>query len=205
MCQYHLKKAMEIRILPNPEQKKVLQKWAGATENPNKKLRALLVSEKVISEKDSWLKDVPNWVRQGGVIQLVNAHITNFAKKRKNKDHYFVINFRSRKKAMTETMDFDKRAVKLKPKDRTHCLVDVYSRKLGGPLLLKDSQRVINQLVDMKTPPCDFKIQFHYKTHDYFLVLPVPFSILEDKDKAPHQVVSLDSGVRSFMTGYSPS
>ena len=64
-----------------------------------------------------------------------------------------MINFRSRKKAMTETMDFDKRAVKLKPKDRTHCLVDVYSRKLGGPLLVKDSQRVISQLVDMKTPP----------------------------------------------------
>ena len=64
---------------------------------------------------------------------------------------------------------------------------------------------MISQLVDIKTPPCDFKIQYHYKTIDYFLVLPVPFSILEDKDKAPHQVVSLDLGVRSFMTGYSPS
>ena len=123
---------MKIRILPNPEQKKILQKWAGAArflynkaldlvrngEIPNKKLRALLVPEKVISEKDSWLKDVPNCVWQGGVIQLVNAHITNFAKKKKNKDHHFLINFRSRKKAMTETMDFDKRAVKLKPKDK---------------------------------------------------------------------------------------
>ena len=96
---------MKIRILPNPEQKKILQKWAGTTrflynkalelvrngENPNKKLCALLVSEKAISEKGSWLKDVPNCVRQGGVIQLVNAHITNFAKKKNNKDHHFVI------------------------------------------------------------------------------------------------------------------
>ena len=67
-------------------------------------------------------------------------------------------------------MDFDKRVVKLRPKDRG--LIDVYSRKLGDPFLLKDSQRVLSQLVDMKTPPCDFKIQYHYKAHDYFLVLP---------------------------------
>ena len=92
-------KSDENENLPNPEQKKILQKWAGAIrflynkalelvrngENPNKKLRALLVSEKVISEKDSWLKDVPNCVRQGGIIQLVNAHITNFAKKKRTR------------------------------------------------------------------------------------------------------------------------
>ena len=64
--------------------------------NPNKKLHALLVSEEVISEKGSWLTDVPNRVRQGGVIQLGNAHITILPRK-KNKNHHFMINFQERK------------------------------------------------------------------------------------------------------------
>ena len=104
---------MKIRILSNPEQKKVLQKWTGATrflkerrgngENPNKKRRALLVSEKMIPEKDSRLKDVPNCVRQGGVIQLVNAHFTNFSKKKKEQRS----SFRDQLQIKKESIDRD--------------------------------------------------------------------------------------------------
>jgi len=56
----------------------------------------------------------------------------------------------------------------------------------------------------MKTPPCDFKIQYRYKTKEWYLLIPYPFGI-EVKKEPTHEVVALDPGVRTFLTAYSPT
>ena len=58
-------------------------------EKVSKKLRTKLITKKSVKKGEEWLKKIPNCVKQGGVIQLINTFRTNFAKKRITNEHKF--------------------------------------------------------------------------------------------------------------------
>lgn len=157
----------------------------------------------MISEKDSWLKEAPNCVRQGGVIQLVQAFETNFAKQKKDPNFKFRVNFRSRKIVKTEVIDFDKRYATIKRTSDKTAELWIFKDKLGGPLKIVDSKKYIDVLSEMDKPPSDFKIQYYYRTGEFYLLLPTKMTHQSRRSK--HDVVALDPGSRLFLTAYSPT
>jgi len=222
---------MKIRMKPTEKQREIMRRWVGthrwiynkALEQivtkkekvPSfRKLRKRMMGKKeksVLEEEAPWLKEIPNRVKQGGIKQLTEAYNTNFGKNKKNNNKSsFKIHFKSKKHSHTETIgDFDKcngkfTSVEGFPKQAYFCFMP---KKLKNPILLKDSKKYIQQLANWKEPPCDFKIQYYYRTKEWFLLLPYHLEtptlskILEEK----HLVVSLDPGVRSFMSAYSPT
>ena len=167
---------------------------------------------------EEWMEEIPNCVKQGGVKQLVMAFETNFAKKKKNTEKSkFEVHFRSKKKCLTEVIDFDKRSTEfLKGNNSTSAFIKVLATKLGRDdpndkkkkktdkhIPLCDSKKTISRLLEMKCPPCDFKVQYRYKTKEWYLLIPYPFGKEEKKPIPKHDVVSLDPGSRTFLTAYS--
>ena len=56
-----------------------------------KTLRAAIVNNGNYRDENTWVVKTPYEVRDGAMVDLVNAYKTNFAKRRKNKDHTFEI------------------------------------------------------------------------------------------------------------------
>jgi putative transposase len=215
------KKSLKIRILPTSEQKEILKQWIGTSRlmynralalvRNGERINAYELRDKLIHSKgkeDEWLSTIPNSVRYGGVAQLVQAFKTIFAKKKKEP---FDVHFMNKKKLRTGVINFDKRCCSFKPNksSTTEAFASISKRNLGSSLKIKDSEKVIQKLLEWKHPPCDFKIQCCYRTGDWFLILPYELDeeIDEHKEylKPKHSVIALDPGSRAFMSAYSPS
>jgi hypothetical protein len=121
---------------------------------------------------EEWLDEIPNMIKQGGVHQLTQAFQTNFSKKKKKG---FTVRFKSRKHLKTEVLSkLDKRkAAFLNPMDKTIQL-KLLPRSLKTPLLLVDSGKAIKRMKEWKNPPCDFQIQYHHKTKEWYCLFPYP-------------------------------
>lgn len=72
-------------------------------------------------------------------------------------------------------------------------------------MIVSDSKKYIKKLVQMKRPTSEVKVQYHYRTGDYYLLVPVENTPPRRTDSNMHQVVSIDPGVRTFATCYSPT
>lgn len=59
-----------------------------------KTFREAIVNNGNYQDENSWVVNTPYEVRDGAMVDLVNAYKTNFAKRRKNKDHTFEIGVR---------------------------------------------------------------------------------------------------------------
>jgi len=79
---------------------------------------------------------------------------------------------------------------------------------LETPLLLVDSERAIQKMEKWKRPPCDFQIQYHRKTKEWYCLFPYPLEEQQgskEEEIKKHSVVALDPGARAFLTAYSPT
>nr|QYA18551.1 RuvC-like nuclease Rnase H fold [Clandestinovirus] len=104
----------------------------------------------------------------------------------------------------TEVAQFDKRAVSFSAlQKQTEANVSLMPKYLEQ-MKIVDSKKFIRQLVQMKKPGCEVKIQYHYRTGEYFLLVPVEHHHTPT-ETPKHQVVSIDPGVRTFATCYSPT
>lgn len=212
---------MKVKMKPTKEQKEILKQWIGTSrlmynraldlvrkgEKINfQSLRNQLALNHTIKKGEEWLKKVPKCVKEGGVRQLIFAFKTNFAKQNKNNSNSpFKIHFRSKKKCLTEVMEFCKRGQSFaKGNKDNEVKFHLQPRKIKEPIRIIDSKKTISKLLAMKTPPCDFKVQYRYKTKEWYLLIPYPFGI-KKKKKPSHEVVALDPGVRTFLTAYSPT
>jgi putative transposase len=197
-------KARKIRVYPNPRQRDLLQKWFGTarwtynkclalikedrSKRSKKELRATLVNNENFVLKDTWVTEVPYEVRDGAMVDLINAYTSNFAKKRKNNDHHFEMQFRA-KKAPQEAIMIRGKCFKK----------GVFYPKFFGKERLRSSEP-LPDLVDY-----DCKL-IHTRLGHYYLCLPMPLEMVSDNQaRLEDRVVALDPGVRTFHTAYDPS
>ena len=209
-------KARKVRVYPTPEQRIILAVWFGAarwTYNQTiewmrgqpqgstisiKGIRDHCVSvEKLKREGRTVLLGVPYDVRDDGARDALKARASNLAQCKKSKlrgkaAHKFELKFRSRK-ARQES-------ISIHSKHWSHAR-GTYGNLFGcGWKNVSTSEPLPEKL------KYDARL-IRTKLGEYYLCIPAPLEPRGESqapDPALDSVVSLDPGVRTFMTAYSP-
>ena len=150
-----------------------------------------MINDKDLKPDNFWLKEIPYDTRQLSIKDFVMAHkaaITNFRNKNIKK---FQMNFKS-KKNLNQMFNIDKRAIDIK--------LNLFKRRKTGKLRIRNkTKKWIKE--NMKSIDCNCKIQKMYPNKYYLIVSQKK---QKQKQNQKHNVVSLDPGMRTFQTFYSP-
>ena len=208
-----------IRLRPNAEVSKVLKQWFGCVrktynwalgcmkDKPSEYklnmywLRKRFVNKCNIPKKYSYLLDTPKHVRDSALEDLVGGFKANMEKKKTNPDHQFEMHYRSKKDCQSITIPST--AIKLLINENSPLdpeikmfptflknVIKFHVRKRDGtvPLVQYDCKLTIDQL------------------GRFYLCIPQHVPVCDNQaDTKRHDWVALDPGVRTFMTGYSPT
>ena len=188
-------KTRKIRIYPTPEEREKLRKWMGTARwTYNKVLKMVqddgitdmsvirrhyLNNECFTTKELLWVKETPREVRSYVSRQLMSAYKTN----KKLHGNNFRMKYRS-KKDRIQTISI---------------LARDWNRNRGEYAFLKDivtseQSLKVNNMVN---------ITMNHLGH-FYLCVSVPLDIIDNQDDVRGKVISLDPGVRTFMTGYDP-
>jgi len=199
----------KIPIHPNEEDKKLLKNWLGVARWTYNKCvemdrmynepgiknfiysyeRVGLLRYDVIQNQETWVKVVPNAVRDYVVRRFLankKAALTNL--RRKNINH-FKMQFQSKKRLKSETIKIPHREWTRAYATKNSVIFDVLTR-------LNPSSNVF----EMKS---DFEIQ-HTWTGKWYLITPIKIPSQEIDENQVNSVVAIDPGVRTFATCYTP-
>jgi putative transposase len=189
-------------MLPNASQAEKLRKWFGIYRYVyNKGLEILKNSdydktkstldqlrERVVNDgnyypgkKDEWVKDLPQDTRDCAIRELVQSLNTNLASGRK-----FDISFKSRKKSQSIDIRTERQFNSIRGKYKF-----LNEIKLTEPMTEEE----------MKGLKYDVKVQMT-KNGEFYLI--VPTDVVRNENQVPHRIVSIDPGVRTFLTCYTP-
>ena len=171
-------------------------------------------------EENKWLEEVPYDTRQLVINDFMGAYkaaMTNFKrsnikgfelkyKSKKNPTQIFHINKRAlntwKKKILTKIKKKSKKSSKKKTKRETEENLIIFKRKkLGKIRLRKKMKKWYNK--NIKDIKHNCKI-IRYGSGEYYLLLSINNKDKKYEKKALFNIVSLDPGVRTFQTFYSP-
>jgi putative transposase len=197
-------KAFKTRVYPTNEQKQILKKWMEAAnwtynncvEAINKKtvkanaadLRAAFLNEEGLKEEFAWALETPYDIRDEAMRDVLKAVASNEALERP----HFELKFRSKKDASQSIVFLAKHWSHKRGAFANVAGATFRSHEKLPETLEYDSRMITNQLG-----------QFH-------LCVPRPLSVRSEVEAPTVKddrggVISLDPGVRTFMTGYDPS
>ena len=200
-------KVRRIRLFPTTEQRKKLVAWFGTarwtynkclelvkadrTKLKKGDLRTAIVNNANYETTNTWVCDTPYDVRDGAMIDLVNAYASNFAKKRKGKTAlpHFSLKYRSRKQ----------------PAESIYIRGRLFKHGRFYPTYLgKEPMRSAEPLPDSIEYDCRL---VRTRLGQYYICIPQPLAVASDNQAptATGRVASLDPGVRTFQTLYDPS
>lgn len=151
----------------------------------------ILVNDKDLTPDMKWQSDIPYDTRELVINDYCTAYKACISNLKRKNINYFKFRFKS-KKDNTQMFHINKKAI---TKD-----LDLFKRRKIGKLRVRKRMKKwlknhINKI------DCNCKI-IRYNPNQYYLLLSIK---KEDKyTKAPLNVVSLDPGVRTFQTFYSP-
>ena len=151
--------------------------------NTIKALREKFVNRPALVDKQ-WVLDVPYDVRDGAVREFVQNLGTELGKRKKNPDHYFSLKYKSR---IDSTMSI--------PILKKHWKERIWfpSQKMGkicGYEHLPDALLYDSKMV---------KTRFN----TFYMCIPQERQVHRVENRS--DVIALDPGVRTFLTGYDPS
>ena len=194
-------KAIKIRLFPTKEQQTILSKWFGTARwtynqcvdsfqtkkvKSNKKdLRAKHINNDNFEDENAWVSETPYDIRDEGMNDFLKALKATKAKKDLKRFHF---KFKS-KKDSTQSITVLKKHWGHKR--------GVYSgvfdwKKMKAEMDLPEKLGYDSRLI--KT-----------RLNKYYLCIPKPIEV-KSENQAPnstkHCTISLDPGVRTFMTGY---
>ena len=188
-------KVKKIQIYPNQKEKEILRRWLGSCRlsynlcldavNNNKskiskkELRAFCInldSESV--QKHLFLKETPYDIRDEGMNDLIKAYKNAFSKGEK-----FKIKFRSKKDHQQSIVIHHKH---WKHKRGAYEFIKNIKSAEEYPEVKHDSRLILDKL------------------NRWFISIPVELEIKSETQRPENNIISLDPGVRTFMTGYDP-
>lgn len=199
----------KVQLAPSVAQKALLKRWFGGARwvynhavatfketemKPTKKdLRKRFAHDEAFSKENTWMLQVPYDVRDGALEDALTAQ-SNARKLNKEKGIKSNLRFRS-KKAQSQSIYIPKASVKR----ITDHEVQIYGPKYRlGPIRTREC---LPQHFDHA-----FRLQFT-RLGEVALIVPMdsPPKPPPPAQDAPKRILSLDPGVRTFMTGYDPS
>lgn len=152
-----------------------------------KKLRARFINNKLFEGTDNaWVIDTPYDVRDEAMIDVLKAYGSNFAKLKKNPEHRFKLKFRS-KHAESQSIVIHSKHWKS---------AGIFHPTRWGKERLRAAESLPNDLVYDTRMVRDRLGRFYLCQ-----ILPLQEVAI---DQPREQIIALDPGVRTFMTGYSP-
>lgn len=224
-------KCMKIQVLPTTEQKETLRRWIGTSrwtynqcvayhkDNPFcsiKELRSRFLNEEALKGTEfEWALNVPYDIRDEGARDFMKAVESNKAKQKKDNQHKYEIQFRSKKKCSQETINILGKHVRWNPNEASQ--LSFFTRSFHEPLKLAEPMPpgCFEERKGKKGMVCIYDLRLtREKTGKWYLILPLPLShkytrtlslkeMRTDKPES-NRVIALDPGVRTFLTGYSP-
>ena len=152
----------------------------------------MLVNDKDLGESERWQKDVPYDTRQLILKDLIGGFKSATSNKIRGNVKEFKMRYKSRKDT-TQIFHINKKAI-------TPELEIFKTRKIGALRVRSKMKRWLTN--NIKNIESDCKI-IKYRGEQYYLLLSIVKSSPETK--IPFDAVSLDPGVRTFQTFYSPN
>ncbi|VBB17596.1 putative transposase [Yasminevirus sp. GU-2018] len=152
----------------------------------------VLVNDKDMDESERWQKDVPYDTRQLVLKDLIGGFKSATSNKIRGNVKEFKMRYKSRKDT-THIFHINKKAI-------TPELEIFKTRKIGALRVRSKMKRWLTN--NIKSIDSDCKI-IKYRGDQYYLLLSIVKST--PVTKIPFDAVSLDPGVRTFQTFYSPN
>ena len=197
-------KARKIKLYPTTQEKQILTRWFGATrwtynkcleyiqtnkDGMNKKtLRTKFINKDVIEDKD-YVKNVPYDVRDEAMSDLLKNVKSNCAKIKRKTLERFQLKFKSLKCGV--------QSVVIRTKH--------FFRKKGEYAFIQEMNKA--EYIEPSSIQHDFRI-LKDVYGEYWLCLPYKKELKSDRQAFSFSkyendgVISLDPGVRTFLTGY---
>jgi putative transposase len=211
-------KALKLRLKPNKDQKQVLKQWAGASRftynkvietfnNPNikEKVNAFKLRNKFVTAETrhnttnnfftnkQWLLDCPKAIRKGAVDDAVTARKAALSNLKNGNIQKFTMRYRT-KKTLSWSLTLEKANI-----SRNADKLYIFQKKLGEVKYCSTKQ--MHKLITDKHPLMDCKLQKD-RYGDYYLVVPMKVKVQASKTSGG--LVSIDPGIRKYLTMYSP-
>jgi len=144
-----------------------------------------------------WLLECPKMIRQSACEQACNAYKTAFTNLKNKNINHFKVRYCSKSQQKINGWSFvvEKTAIK-----KVNNKLTILSKTLGDMKYYNSKQ--LNKLIKNERPDKDCYIQKD-KFKDYYLIIPIEYDIKEPTNN--NKVVSIDPGVRKFVTTYSPN
>ncbi|VBB18971.1 putative transposase [Yasminevirus sp. GU-2018] len=152
----------------------------------------VLVNDKDMDKSERWQKDVPYDTRQLILKDLIGGFKSATSNKIRGNVKEFKMRYKSRKDT-TQIFHINKKAI-------TPELEIFKTRKIGALRVRSKMKRWLTN--NIKSIESDCKI-IKYRGEQYYLLLSIVKS--SPVTKIPFDAVSLDPGVRTFQTFYSPN
>ena len=154
---------------------------------------AMKTDKDVKGTSDDWQIDIPYDTRDLSIKDAVTAYKSGITNKCRGNIKQFKLNYMSRKKP-SHIFWITKDAIKIE-----NGKVSLFSTRLKKDKFLRFRSKQRKLL----PPSIDHQCKIMYDRGAYYLILT-----LDEKEKpyspAPNEITSMDPGVRTFQTGYSP-
>jgi putative transposase len=196
-------KVIKIQIYPSKYQRKTLKEWYGVQRfiynrclyeirvnkvSPNlKDLREKVVMNKNYISENKWMLDYNFDLRDEALRDLLFNYKSNFEKSKKTKKA-FKIQYK-KKKNLSESLSV---LGKYWNKTKRCFFSSIFTSNM------KSSEELPKKL------QCTSRLVHYPSLKTYFLHLPITNSEMHDESQVK-KILSLDPGVKTFLTGYDPS
>lgn len=155
---------------------------------------AVMTSNSKLKENEKWKEDTPYDTRQLVIKEFISAYKSATTNKIRGNIKEFKMGFKSRKDTK-QSFNIDKRSI-----DKN---LNLFKRKKVGKLRTRNKmKRWIKRNIDNIDADCKI---VSYGRQQYYLLLSVKKDKKNNSDDIPFDVASLDPGVRTFQTMYSPN
>jgi putative transposase len=211
----------KIRIFPNQQTRQKLRSWFGCVRKTyNLALNAIKEKEIGINlvdlrkeftnnskiEEDGlypYLLETPSHIRAGGISDLVEAYRSNFAKRKINPHFQFDIQYRSKKLEQSILIESDSCATI----DTVNHILKMYPSCLGSEGIKYHVRH--NHKTKEIVPSIDYDCRLILDTMGrFYLNIPCHVETCDNQTRSndiDNSWASLDPGVRTFQTIYSPT
>ena len=159
-------------------------------------LRKLILKSdnEIKGTKDEWQTEIPYDTRQLAIKDAVSAYRSAVKNKMRGNIQHFQLGYKSRK-SPSQLFWLDSNAIKNK-----NSKLQIFPRRFGKDCFFRIRKRQKQKLPESFEQDC--KIMRYGK--NYYLVYTFHKGIIQNETEK-YPIVSLDPGVRTFQTGYSPS